>query len=165
MITPFQIYFNPDLIFRQFQFWRLLTNFVFFGTFGFNFLFNMIFLYPLRWIYCVEFDACSLIPESLSRINLCQFSFIASPWPESEQIQVLSDVGRGFFSRKNCRFCLYVPARWNNNDCILLKAFHFGIESTDTSSCVFVALYCNSQFEENEVHEFWHFKFESFTNL
>ena len=28
-----------------FQFWRLITNFTFFGTVGFSFLFNMIFLY------------------------------------------------------------------------------------------------------------------------
>ena len=31
-----------------FQFWRLITNFLFFGTIGFNFLFNMIFTYPLE---------------------------------------------------------------------------------------------------------------------
>ena len=29
-----------------FQLWRLFTNFLFFGTIGFNFLFNMIFTYP-----------------------------------------------------------------------------------------------------------------------
>lgn len=45
LISPFQIYFNPDLIFNQLQVWRLITNFLFFGTIGFNFLFNMIFLY------------------------------------------------------------------------------------------------------------------------
>nr|CAB3237434.1 derlin-2-like [Phallusia mammillata] len=45
VISPFQIYYNPDLIFKQYQVWRLVTNFLFFGVFGFNFLFNMIFLY------------------------------------------------------------------------------------------------------------------------
>ncbi|KAJ8312392.1 hypothetical protein KUTeg_009765 [Tegillarca granosa] len=45
IITPFQIYFNPDLIFRKFQVWRLITNFMYFGPIGFNFLFNMIFAY------------------------------------------------------------------------------------------------------------------------
>ncbi|XP_002167929.1 derlin-2 [Hydra vulgaris] len=44
-VNPFQLYFNPDLIFRNFQLWRLVTTFLFFGTFGFNFLFNMIFTY------------------------------------------------------------------------------------------------------------------------
>uniref|UniRef100_A0A3B3ZGQ9 Derlin n=1 Tax=Periophthalmus magnuspinnatus TaxID=409849 RepID=A0A3B3ZGQ9_9GOBI len=46
IITPFQLYFNPDLILRNYQVWRLITNFLFFGPVGFNFLFNMIFLYP-----------------------------------------------------------------------------------------------------------------------
>jgi len=45
MVSPFQIYFNPDLIFRKLQLWRLVTNFLYFGTVGFNFLFNIIFLY------------------------------------------------------------------------------------------------------------------------
>lgn len=45
VVNPFQLYFNPDLIFRNGQVWRLFTNFLFFGTFGFNFLFNMIFTY------------------------------------------------------------------------------------------------------------------------
>ncbi|ELU04051.1 hypothetical protein CAPTEDRAFT_159615 [Capitella teleta] len=45
ILTPFQLYFNPELIFKQFQIWRLLTNFMFFGNIGFNFFFNMIFTY------------------------------------------------------------------------------------------------------------------------
>uniref|UniRef100_A0A8C2YNZ9 Derlin n=1 Tax=Chinchilla lanigera TaxID=34839 RepID=A0A8C2YNZ9_CHILA len=47
LITPFQLYFNPELIFKHFQIWRLITNFLFFGPVGFNFLFNMIFLFGL----------------------------------------------------------------------------------------------------------------------
>lgn len=45
IVSPFQLYFNPILIFRQYQLWRLVTTFLFFGTVGFNFLFNMIFTY------------------------------------------------------------------------------------------------------------------------
>ncbi|KAF8764887.1 Derlin-2 like protein [Argiope bruennichi] len=45
IISPFQLYFNPDLIFKHYQVWRLFTTFLFFGTFGFNFLFNIIFTY------------------------------------------------------------------------------------------------------------------------
>ncbi|GCC34514.1 hypothetical protein chiPu_0012988, partial [Chiloscyllium punctatum] len=52
-ITPFQLYFNPDLIVKKYQVWRLLTNFLFFGPLGFSFLFNMIF-------FCLEsLRACS----------------------------------------------------------------------------------------------------------
>lgn len=45
VISPFQLYFNPILIFQNYQVWRLVTTFLFFGTVGFNFLFNMIFTY------------------------------------------------------------------------------------------------------------------------
>ncbi|XP_045475973.1 derlin-2-like [Harmonia axyridis] len=46
--SPFQLYFNPILIVKQGQIWRLITTFLFFGVFGFNFFFNMIFTYK----YC-----------------------------------------------------------------------------------------------------------------
>lgn len=39
------MYFHPTLILKQFQIWRLATTFLFFGTIGFNFLFNMIFTF------------------------------------------------------------------------------------------------------------------------
>lgn len=48
LISPFQLYFNPNLI-LQGQVWRLLTTFLFFGTVGFSFLFNMIFTCKLSW--------------------------------------------------------------------------------------------------------------------
>jgi len=44
-VSPFQLYFNPNLILNKYQVWRLITTFLFFGTFGFNFFFNMIFTY------------------------------------------------------------------------------------------------------------------------
>ena len=53
IITPFQLYFNPALIFKHYQLWRLVTNFLFFGPIGFNFLFNMIFMYPIVSMYGV----------------------------------------------------------------------------------------------------------------
>jgi len=45
LLSPFQLYFNPILIWRNLQIWRIFTTFLFFGTFGFNFFFNMIFTY------------------------------------------------------------------------------------------------------------------------
>ncbi|XP_015123371.1 derlin-2 [Diachasma alloeum] len=45
LVSPFQLYFNPILIVHQYQFWRLITTFLYFGTVGFNFFFNMIFTY------------------------------------------------------------------------------------------------------------------------
>ena len=81
IVSPFQLYFNPLLILRQvcafsyfqrvqpffinrqYQIWRLVTTFLFFGTFGFNFLFNMIFTYRY----------CRWRPLILVKIN-CTFS-------------------------------------------------------------------------------------------
>ena len=48
LLSPLQLYFNPNLIINQLQLWRLITTFVFFGNFNFNFFFNMIFTYK----YC-----------------------------------------------------------------------------------------------------------------
>ncbi len=45
VVSPFQLYYNPMLIWKQWQFWRTITTFLFFGTFGFNFFFNIIFTY------------------------------------------------------------------------------------------------------------------------
>ncbi|CAD7091108.1 unnamed protein product [Hermetia illucens] len=45
LVSPLQLYFHPTLIFRNFQIWRLATTFLFFGTVGFSFFFNMIFTY------------------------------------------------------------------------------------------------------------------------
>ena len=32
LITPYSLYFNIHFIFKEFQFWRLFTNFFFFGS-------------------------------------------------------------------------------------------------------------------------------------
>ncbi|OWR43807.1 derlin-2 [Danaus plexippus] len=45
LVSPFQLYFNPIVILRKYQLWRLITTFLFFGNLGFNFFFNMIFTY------------------------------------------------------------------------------------------------------------------------
>lgn len=45
LTTPFQLYYNPNLIMYNCQLWRLVTTFLFFGPVGFSFLFNMLFLY------------------------------------------------------------------------------------------------------------------------
>ncbi|XP_037069108.1 derlin-2-like [Pollicipes pollicipes] len=45
LVSPFQLYFNPNLIVTHFQVWRIVTTFLFFGPVGFTFLFNLIFTY------------------------------------------------------------------------------------------------------------------------
>lgn len=66
LITPFQLYFNPELIFSRYQFWRLITNFLFFGTIGFNFFFNMIFTYRY----------CRMLEEGSFRGRTADFVFM-----------------------------------------------------------------------------------------
>ncbi|XP_012383696.1 derlin-3 isoform X3 [Dasypus novemcinctus] len=52
LLSPFQLYFNPHLVFRKFQIWRLITNFLFFGPLGFSFFFNMLFVCWAFWAAC-----------------------------------------------------------------------------------------------------------------
>lgn len=66
LVTPFRLYFNPTLIFKQLQLWRLVTNFMFFGTVGFNFLFNMIFTYRY----------CRMLEENSFRGRTSDFFFM-----------------------------------------------------------------------------------------
>lgn len=44
LVSPFSLYFNYKLIVQKAQLWRLLSNFLFFGTFGIDFVFHMYFL-------------------------------------------------------------------------------------------------------------------------
>lgn len=43
-ISPLHLYFNPVAITQKYQLWRLLTSFLFFGSFGLDFVFHMFFL-------------------------------------------------------------------------------------------------------------------------
>lgn len=45
LVSPLQLYFNPILILRKVQVWRLATTFLFFGSVGISFFFNMVFTY------------------------------------------------------------------------------------------------------------------------
>ncbi|CAI4220730.1 unnamed protein product [Auanema sp. JU1783] len=51
-VTPYHLYFNWGLVIKQYQFWRLFTSFCYFGSFGFSFLFNMMFTYR----YCMMLE-------------------------------------------------------------------------------------------------------------
>ncbi|XP_013778994.1 derlin-2-like [Limulus polyphemus] len=66
IVSPFQLYFNPDLIIKHYQIWRLVTTFLFFGTLGFNFLFNMIFTYRY----------CRMLEEGSFRGRTADFFFM-----------------------------------------------------------------------------------------
>jgi len=44
-ITPLHLWLDWDSIYNNFQIWRLVTNFFFFGKFGMGFIFSMMILY------------------------------------------------------------------------------------------------------------------------
>ncbi|KAI3634726.1 hypothetical protein MIR68_007107 [Amoeboaphelidium protococcarum] len=44
VINPFQLYFNMDAIIKSNEYWRLITNFLYFGSFGIDFVFYLFFL-------------------------------------------------------------------------------------------------------------------------
>ncbi|XP_045891466.1 derlin-3 isoform X2 [Micropterus dolomieu] len=66
VITPFQLYFNPYLIITRYQIWRLITSFLFFGSLGFSFVFNIIFLYRY----------CRMLEEGCFRGRTADFVFM-----------------------------------------------------------------------------------------
>ncbi|PWA17076.1 hypothetical protein CCH79_00013274 [Gambusia affinis] len=66
VISPFQLYFNPELIISKYQIWRLITSFFFFGSLGFGFLFNIIFLYRY----------CRMLEEDCFRGRTADFVFM-----------------------------------------------------------------------------------------
>ncbi|XP_073415267.1 derlin-3 [Dendrobates tinctorius] len=66
LVSPFQIYFNPDLVFKRLQIWRLITNFLYFGQLDFSFLFKMIFTYRY----------CRMLEETSFRGRTADFVFM-----------------------------------------------------------------------------------------
>lgn len=44
IVNPLHLYMNTELIFRKHQYWRLITNFLYFGEFSLDFVFHMFFL-------------------------------------------------------------------------------------------------------------------------
>lgn len=44
VLTPYDLYFNAHAILQRGQVWRLVTNFLFFGNLGIDFLFHMYFI-------------------------------------------------------------------------------------------------------------------------
>jgi Derlin-2/3 len=44
VVSPLTLYYNYDLIVDKGQYWRLITSFLFFGSFSLDFLFHMYFV-------------------------------------------------------------------------------------------------------------------------
>uniref|UniRef100_A0A7N0TS49 Derlin n=2 Tax=Kalanchoe fedtschenkoi TaxID=63787 RepID=A0A7N0TS49_KALFE len=66
IITPYNLYLNPKLVFKNYQFWRLITNFLYFRKMDLDFLFHMFFL--ARY--------CKLLEENSFRGRTADFFYM-----------------------------------------------------------------------------------------
>ncbi|CAM8903154.1 hypothetical protein QQ045_011257 [Rhodiola kirilowii] len=66
IITPYNLYLNPKLVFKNYQLWRLITNFLYFRKMDLDFLFHMFFL--ARY--------CKLLEENSFRGRTADFFYM-----------------------------------------------------------------------------------------
>uniref|UniRef100_A0A0D6QRP7 Derlin n=1 Tax=Araucaria cunninghamii TaxID=56994 RepID=A0A0D6QRP7_ARACU len=66
IISPYHLYLNPTRVFKQYECWRLITNFFFFGKLDLDFLFHMFFL--ARY--------CKLLEENSFRGRTADFFYM-----------------------------------------------------------------------------------------
>lgn len=66
IVSPFTLYYNYDLIVGKEQYWRLLTSFLFFGSFSLDFLFHIYFV--VRY--------CRLLEEGVYRNRKADFVYM-----------------------------------------------------------------------------------------
>ncbi|KAK9064196.1 hypothetical protein SSX86_015576 [Deinandra increscens subsp. villosa] len=66
IISPYNLYLNPNLVIKQYQIWRLFTNFLYFRKMDLDFLFHMFFL--ARY--------CKLLEENSFRGRTADFFYM-----------------------------------------------------------------------------------------
>ncbi|XP_052884373.1 derlin-2.2 isoform X2 [Gossypium arboreum] len=66
IISPYHLYLNPKLVVKQYQFWRLITNFLYFRKMDLDFMFHMFFL--ARY--------CKLLEENSFRGRTADFFYM-----------------------------------------------------------------------------------------
>eukprot|EP01018_Ginkgo_biloba_P016382 Gb_10513 [translate_table: standard] len=66
IISPYHLYLHPTRVVKQYEFWRLITNFFFFGKMDLDFLFHMFFL--ARY--------CKLLEENSFRGRTADFFYM-----------------------------------------------------------------------------------------
>ncbi|KAL9285686.1 putative derlin [Arabidopsis thaliana] len=66
IISPYNLYLNPTLVVKQYQYWRLVTNFLYFRKMDLDFMFHMFFL--ARY--------CKLLEENSFRGKTADFLYM-----------------------------------------------------------------------------------------
>ncbi len=66
ILSPLTLYYNYDLILQKGQYWRILSSFLFFGSFSLDFLFHMYFV--VRY--------CRLLEEGKFRGRTAEFIYM-----------------------------------------------------------------------------------------
>ncbi|KAI3741050.1 hypothetical protein L1987_58717 [Smallanthus sonchifolius] len=66
IISPHILYLHPKLVLKQYQIWRLITNFLYFRNMDLDFLFHMFFLYRY----------CKLLEENSFRGRTADFFYM-----------------------------------------------------------------------------------------
>ncbi|KAJ1416550.1 Der1-like family-domain-containing protein [Ochromonadaceae sp. CCMP2298] len=85
-VSPLTLYYNYDLILNKGQYWRVITSFLFFGTFSIDFLFHMYFV--VRY--------CRLLEEGSFRGRTADFLFMLM---YGASLMLLCSMCFDFFSR------------------------------------------------------------------
>mmetsp|Transcript_22304 Transcript_22304/g.37312 ORF Transcript_22304/g.37312 Transcript_22304/m.37312 type:complete len:271 (-) Transcript_22304:468-1280(-) len=85
-VSPLTLYYNYDLIMNKGQYWRIITSFLFFGTFSIDFLFHMYFV--VRY--------CRLLEEGSFRGRTADFLFMMI---YGASLMLFCSMGFDFFSR------------------------------------------------------------------
>ena len=72
-ISPLTLYYNYDLIFRRGQYWRLISSFLFFGSFSLDFMFHLYFVVGFFFVCSFPCRLRRLLFRLLSSLNVLLF--------------------------------------------------------------------------------------------
>jgi len=106
LVNVLMLYLNFGLVYNNFELWRLVTNFLYFGPFGLGYVFHMVFLVRHS----------TLLEENSFRGRTADFFLFVSLWSNQPP-----DVGLG-----NMAFCSFLPCahvfgpKPRNGGCICL---------------------------------------------
>lgn len=118
IVSPYTLYYNLDLIVQKQQFWRLVSSFLYFGSFSLDFLFHLYFV--VRY--------CRLLEEGPFRGRTADFIFMLLL---SAALMIIITSSFDIFSRLKflghplAFMMVYIWARWPENSHIRMNILGF----------------------------------------